>query len=87
MQSDDIFTKEIFNLAKSMPDKYPEMFKALEEYDRTRKLKKWNTKTRANFTLDANTLRQFRQYCSERGYKMSSLIERLMREGMKSRKN
>ena len=72
----DIFSREVFELALSMPDKHPEPFLALEEYDRTRKLKKWNSKIRANFTLDAATFQKLRKYCQEKGYKMSSFLDR-----------
>jgi len=58
--------------------KYPEVFDALEEYDRTHRLKKINYKERANFTIDSNLLRKFRKYCREHGMKMSSKIEQYM---------
>ncbi|MBW2977855.1 hypothetical protein KY331_03345 [Candidatus Woesearchaeota archaeon] len=58
--------------------KYPEVFDALEEYDRTHRLKKINYKERANFTIDSNLLMKFRKYCKEHGMKMSSKIEQYM---------
>ena len=72
----DILDKKVFEIAKSMPDKYPEPFIALEEYDRTRKLKKWGNKIRANFTLDRNIFQKLRLHCQERGYTMSNFLER-----------
>jgi hypothetical protein len=63
---------------------YPNMFAVLEEYDRTRRLRKISYKQRANFTIDAVTLRQFRRYCKERGYSMSQLLEMFMRAKMKN---
>ncbi len=59
---------------------YPEMFNALEEYDRTRRLRKISYKERANFTVDARILRNFRSYCSAHGYNMSKLLENFMKE-------
>ena len=58
--------------------RYPEVFDALEEYDRTHRLRKINYKERANFTIDSNLLRRFRKYCGEHGMKMSAKIEQYM---------
>ena len=80
MQSVDIFSKEVFEKARKMPDVAPEMFIALEEYDKTRKLKRWGNKTRVNFTLDPILYRSFREYCQKRGYKMSMLIEKAIKD-------
>ena len=52
--------------------KYPEMFDALAEYDKTHKLRKINYKERANFTIDSNLLNRFRSYCKKNGMKMVS---------------
>ncbi len=62
--------------------KYPEMLDALEEYDKTHKLKKLNYKERANFTIDSSLLKRFRKYCKKKGMKMSAKIEQYMREEM-----
>ncbi|PIN79500.1 hypothetical protein COV16_03880 [Candidatus Woesearchaeota archaeon CG10_big_fil_rev_8_21_14_0_10_34_8] len=58
---------------------YIEVFNALEEYDRTRRLRKITYKERANFTIDAKTLKKFRTYCNEQGYNMSRLLENFMK--------
>jgi len=60
--------------------KYPEMFDALEEYDKTHKLKKINFKQRANFTIDSNLLNDFRRYCEKNGMKMSAKIENFIKK-------
>jgi len=60
--------------------KYPEMFAALEEYDRTHRLRKINFKERANFTIDSNLLNEFREYCRKNGMKMSAKIEQFIEE-------
>lgn len=59
---------------------HPEMFEALEEYDRTRRLRKISYKERANFTIDAGLLRNFRNYCKTQGYNMSRLLEQFIKE-------
>lgn len=58
----------------------PEPFRALEEYDRTRKLRRWGNKVRVNFTLDPVIYAGFRKYCDKQGYKMSTIVERLIKK-------
>lgn len=58
----------------------PSAFEALEEYDRTRRLRKISYKTRANFTIDSDLIRKFRAYCSKKGYNMSKILEKHIRE-------
>ena len=62
---------------------YPEVFDALEEYDRTRRLRKLSYKERANFTVDSRILRTFRTYCKTHGHNMSKLLENFMKEKVK----
>ena len=57
----------------------------MEEYDRTRRLPKLKYKTRANFTVDTDTLRKFRKYCREKGLAMSKIIEMKMKEEMREK--
>lgn len=64
---------------------YPEMFQALEDYDRTHKLKKLSYKERANFTIDARLLRKFRSYCAEHGYSMSKILEQCIGEWLRKK--
>jgi hypothetical protein len=70
--------KKLLENAKKSLILYPEIFDALEEYDKTHKLKKINYKERANFTIDSNLLRRFRRYCQEHGMKMSAKVEQYM---------
>lgn len=63
---------------------HPDMFDALEEYDRTRRLRKLSYKERANFTIDAEILRRFRSYCEQHGYNMSKLVEQHIKEELKN---
>lgn len=64
----------------------PEMFSALEEYDRTRKLPKLSYKKRVDFTVDADVFRKFRTYCRKEGLAMSKVVEKLIREELKRKK-
>lgn len=78
-------SSEFLKRAKRLIREYPEMFNALEEYDHTRKLTKVNYKTRANFTIDADVLRQFRSHCQKFGLNMSRLIENYFKEELKNK--
>ncbi len=74
---------KFFQAYRKVRREHPQMFEILEEYDRTRRLRKIMYKERANFTVDARTLRNFRNYCSARGYSMSRLLENFMKEKIK----
>lgn len=65
---------------KRVRQEHPQMFDALEEYDRTRRLRKISYKERANFTIDARILRTFRNYCKTHGHNMSRVLENFMKE-------
>ncbi len=84
MQRPRIFEPKVFEIAMKLPRRIPEAFKALEEYDKTRKLKRWGNKVRVNFTIDPTVYKGFRKYCQKHGYKMSSLIETAIKEKLKS---
>lgn len=72
--------KEIVRLAKKAIKEQPEAFEALLEFERTGKLPKVGYKTRANFTIDAALLRRFREYCRQKGMKMSTVLEKHIKE-------
>lgn len=67
--------KKILKTAKRIIKENPEYFEALLEFEKTKKLPKFTYKKRANFTIDADLLRKFRNYCKKKGYKMSTKIE------------
>ena len=67
--------KEIVLLAKKAIQEHPQAFEALMEFERTGKLPKVNYKIRANFTIDAQLLKKFREYCRLHGKKMSAVLE------------
>ena len=72
--------KNVLKLADKVISKYPEIFSALEEYDRTRRLPKMKYKKRVNFTLDQELFREFRKVCEKKGIKMSTKIENLIKK-------
>ena len=76
--------KKLIESAKKVVLLYPEIFTALEQYDKTHKLKKINYKERANFTIDNDILREFRDHCKKKGFNMSAKLEQYMAEEVKS---
>ncbi|MBI2666663.1 hypothetical protein HYX13_03570 [Candidatus Woesearchaeota archaeon] len=76
---------EIVQRARKIVRENPEVFRALEEYDRTRKLPKLSYKTRATFTIDADLFRKFRIFCQKEGYAMSKIVEKLVREEIRKK--
>ena len=76
--------KELVKLGKEAIKEHPEAFEALLEFERTGKLPKTNYKVRANFTIDAKLLRRFRDYCKNKGMKMSSILEKHIEEELQN---
>ncbi len=74
MESDNV------KKAKEIVRKYPEVFQALEEYDRTGKLPKIYKRERLNITIDETVLRSFKRYCKEKSLNMSRVLEKKMKE-------
>jgi len=60
--------------------KYPEVFSALEEYERTRKLPKFSYRKRIDLTIDEHILKKFKEHCREKGLNMSRVIENHIKE-------
>lgn len=67
-------------------EKYPEIFSALEEFERTKKIPKFTYKKRLDITIDENTLKKFKEYCKQHGFNMSKLIEKHIRNELKENK-
>ncbi|MBI2137029.1 hypothetical protein HYU12_00755 [Candidatus Woesearchaeota archaeon] len=78
MRMPKIFDRKVFELAKKLPDIMPEPFRALEEYDQTLKLRRWDNKVRVNFTLSPEVYGSLKSYCRKEGCKMSAFVERLI---------
>ncbi|HLD87212.1 MAG TPA: hypothetical protein VJB12_04040 [Candidatus Nanoarchaeia archaeon] len=53
----------------------PQMFEALMEYERTKRIR---TKQRLNFTVDRDIASKFKKFCKDRGYNMSAKVEQAM---------
>jgi len=66
--------------AKKSIIKNQDLLNALEEYDRTHKLRKINYKARVNFTVDEDLFNLFRSYCKKNGLNMSAKVEYYMKK-------
>ena len=77
-------SSDFLETARRIIRENPDMFSALEEYDRTRKLPKLTYKRRVDFTIDEEVFRKFRTYCQEEGLAMSKVVEKLIRKEVKS---
>ncbi len=65
--------------------KYPEIFSALEEFERTKKIPKFSYRKRLDVTINEHILREFKEYCKRNGFSMSKLIEKYMIEELKKK--
>ncbi len=64
--------------------KHPEIFSALEEFERTKKIPKFTYRKRLDVTINENILRKFKEYCRNNGFNMSRLIEKYMIRELKN---
>jgi len=64
--------------------RYPEVFQALEDYDKTHKLRKIYNRKRLNITIDENVLRDFKEYSKRESLNISRFIEKKMCEKLNS---
>ncbi len=74
--------KDNVNVLNKVIDLYPEVFEALLEFERTKKVPKLYRRKRLNITIDENILRDFKRYCGEKNINMSRLLEKKMLEEM-----
>ncbi len=74
---------DVSQRGKQLIKENQDMFVALEELDRTGKLRKLNYKKRFNFTLDENIMHEFRLYCKKNTMNMSAKIESMIKEYLK----
>ena len=58
---------------------HPQVFEALAEYDRTRKIPKTTYRQRINLTVDTNLLQRFKRYAHKNGLNMSRIIEKYIK--------
>lgn len=75
---------EFVQTAKRIIQERPEVFDALLEFERTKKLPKVSYKQRVNFTIDSKVYRDFRSFCNDHNISMSGMIEGFMRKKLLS---
>ena len=73
-------SNKFLETAKRIIHENPEIFEALVEFERTKKLPKVNYRQRINLTIDHHLLQKFKKHCKEKGINMSKLVENYMRE-------
>lgn len=61
----------------------PEIFEALLEFERTKRLPKTMYRERINLTIDHNLLQKFKRFCQENSLNMSRIVEKHMKEELK----
>lgn len=66
--------------------KYPEIFSALEEFERTKKLPRFSYRKRLDITIDEHLLKKFKAYCRNKGLNMSRVIELHLKEELAKNK-
>lgn len=78
--------KKFLEIGKRIIKQNPEVFEALMEFERTKKLPKLTRKERISITIDSDLMRKFREYCRKNNKVMSRVFERYIRHelGMKN---
>ncbi len=78
--------KKFLETAKRIIKHNPEMFEALMEFERTKKIPKLTRKERISITIDSDLMRKFRDCCKKNNKVMSRVLEKYMRQelGMKN---
>lgn len=79
----ELTDKRLIETTERLLKEQPEIFDALLEFERTKKVPKFTYKRRFNFTLDPMLMNKFRTYCEKKGIKMSTRIEQHIREDIK----
>jgi len=72
-------SNKFLKIAEKIAKRDKALFDTLIEFEKTKKIR---TKTRLNFTIDKSIASQFKRFCREHGYNMSSKIEQAMRNIM-----
>ncbi len=72
--------KRFIEIARNLIKKNPEVFEALMDFERTKKLPKLSRKERINLTIDSALLKKFRDYCRTNNKVMSKIIEEKIKE-------
>ncbi len=75
--------ESLVETGKRLLREQPEIFEALMEFERTKRVPKFTYKKRYNFTLDPLLVNKFRTYCEKNGIKMSTRLEQHIRKDIK----
>ena len=60
--------------------KHPEIFSALEEFERTKKVPKFTYRKRIDVTINEQILAAFKKFCAQHNLNMSRVIEDYMKQ-------
>ncbi|MBU0535540.1 MAG: hypothetical protein KKE20_01140 [Nanoarchaeota archaeon] len=83
MKTRNKISLSVADKAKKIINENKGLFETLEELDRTGKLRKESYKGRYNFTIDEDIMNELKSYCMKNNMKMSSVVERLIKEFLK----
>ena len=72
--------KELIKTTERLLKEQPEIFEALMEFERIKRIPKFTYKRWFNFTLDPLLMGKFKTYCEKKGIKMSNRLEQHIRE-------
>ena len=72
--------EKFIKIARDIIKNNPEVFEALMEFERTKKIPKLTRKERINITIDSDLIKKFRDYCRKNNKVMSQVIERNIKE-------
>lgn len=73
-------SSKFIETAKRIVNENPDVFEALMEFERTKRLPKITYRQRINLTIDNNLLAKFKRFCREHNLNMSRLIEKHIKE-------
>ena len=68
-------SSEYVRTAKRLINEHPDLFEALLEFERTKRMPKLSRKRRVNVTLDEDLLREFKREAKNHGAKLSGVLE------------
>ena len=60
--------------------KYSDVLDALDKFESSGRTPRISSKKRFNFTLDNDAMKKFRLYCHKNNFKMSSVIENMIKD-------
>ena len=83
---DEKTANSILEVAKKVLKDHPEYFEDSLGGEKVRELQKFGNKRRFNFTIDQDLMTDFREFCSEKSLKMSSLVEKFIADYLNNNK-